>query len=112
MKRRTNGSARLRKAKLTRNVRWQNEGLTVGSFNCQGISLYKIKTILDTHTLDVLCVQETWLPKSEVKLDIPGYQVFEERRAKGIRGGIALLVRKGIKVVKYVGNEYAQGVGI
>jgi exonuclease III len=38
--------------------------------------------------------------------------VFEERRAKGIRGGIAILVRKGIKIVKYVGNEYAQGVCI
>jgi hypothetical protein len=38
--------------------------------------------------------------------------VYEERRAKGIRGGIALLVRKGVKVVKYVGNEYAQGVCI
>ena len=60
----------------------------------------------------MLCVQETWLPRSSVKLDIPGYQVYEERREKGIRGGIALLVRKGIKVTKYVGNEYAQGVGI
>jgi hypothetical protein len=47
-----------------------------------------------------------------VKLDIPGYQVFEERRAKGRRGGIALLVKLGLKVLKYVGNEYAQGVGI
>jgi exonuclease III len=60
----------------------------------------------------VLCIQETWLQRSSVKLDIPGYQVYEERRAKGIRGGIALLVRKGIKVIKYVGNEYAQGVEI
>jgi hypothetical protein len=57
-------------------------------------------------------VQETWLQKSIVKLDIPGYKVYEERRAKGIRGGIAILVRKGIKIVKYMGNEYAQGVGI
>jgi exonuclease III len=112
VKKRTNGSARLRKAKLARNVRWQNEGLTVGSFNCQGISLYKIKTILDTHTLDVLCVQETWLPKSEVKLDIPGYQVYEERRDKDRRGGIAVIIRKGVKIRRLVGNEYAQGVGI
>jgi hypothetical protein len=47
-----------------------------------------------------------------VKLDIPGYQVYEERREKGRRGGIALLVKQGLKVLKYVGNEYAQGVGI
>ncbi len=93
--------------KLSRNVRWQKEGLTVGSLNCQGISLFKIKTILDTHTLDVLCVQETWLQKSEVKLDIPGYQVFEERRDKDRRGGIAVIIKKCVKIRRYVGNEYA-----
>jgi hypothetical protein len=47
-----------------------------------------------------------------VKLDIPGYQVHEERRAKGKRGGIAIIVRRGIKILKYTGNEYAQSVGI
>jgi hypothetical protein len=47
-----------------------------------------------------------------VKLDIPGYQVHEERRAKGKRGGIAILVKRGIKILKYNGNEYAQSVGI
>ena len=76
------------------------------------MSLFKLQMILESHKTDVLCVQETWLQKSTVTLDIPGYQVYEERRGKGIRGGIAILVRKGVKVVKYVGNEYAQGVGI
>jgi exonuclease III len=50
------------------------------------------------------------MTQSTVKLDIPGYQVYEERRAKGNRGGIAIIIRKGIKVLKYIGNEYAQGV--
>jgi exonuclease III len=68
--------------------------------------------ILGTHTLDVLCLQETWLMKSSVQLDIPGYQVFEQRRESGKRGGIAILVRNGIKVTRNVGNEYAQGVCI
>jgi len=84
------------RAKRERNIRWQANGLAVGSFNCQGISLFKIKTILDMHTLDVLCIQETWLPKSTVKFDIPGYQTYEERRDGDRRGGIAMLVRKGI----------------
>ncbi len=100
MKKRTNGSARLRKAKLDRNTRWQTEGLTIGSLNCAGASLFKLKMILDTHTLDILCLQETWLPKSSVKLDIPGYLVYEERRAKDRRGGIAIIIRKGIKIKK------------
>jgi exonuclease III len=84
----------------------------VGSFNCAGASLFKIKMILDTHIVDVLCVQETWLQQSSVKLDIPGYLVYEERRATDRRGGIAMLVKQGIKVLKYTGNEYAQGMGI
>jgi exonuclease III len=79
----------------------------VGSFNCQGISLGKIQNILDMHTLDVLCIQETWLPKSTVKLDIPGYLTYEERRNEDKRGGIAVLIRKGIKILRYAGNEYA-----
>jgi exonuclease III len=82
----------------------------VGNINIAGISLFKLYMILQTHTLDVLCVQETWLKPSTVKLDIPGYQVFEQRRDKGNRGGIAIIVKKGIKIVKYMGNEYAQGI--
>ncbi len=62
--------------------------------------------------MDVLCVQETWLPKATVKLDIPGYLVFEERRATDRIGGIAVIIKKGVKVRRYEGNEYAQGVGI
>jgi exonuclease III len=68
--------------------------------------------ILESNNIDLLCVQETWLQNSTVTLDIPGYQVHEERRAKGKRGGIAIIVRKGIKILKYMGNEYAQSVGI
>jgi exonuclease III len=68
--------------------------------------------ILGTHTLDVLCLQETWLMKSSVQLDIPGYQVFEQRRESGKRGGIAILVKNGIQVTRTIGNEYAQGVCI
>ncbi len=82
----------------------------MGNINIAGISLFKLYMILHTHTLDVLCVQETWLNPSTVKLDIPGYQVYEQRRDKGNRGGIAIIVKKGIKIVKYMGNEYAQGI--
>ena len=67
---------------------------------------------MEMHTLDILCIQETWLPTSSVKLDIPGYLVYEERRANDRRGGIAILVKKGMKLRKYVVNEYAQGLGV
>ena len=53
-------------------------GLNIGSINIAGVSLFKLKMILDTYTIDVLCIQDTWLKSSTVKLDIPGYQVYEE----------------------------------
>jgi exonuclease III len=87
-------------------------GINVGNVNIAGVSLYKLYMLLETHTLDILCLQETWMSQSTVKLDIPGYQVYEERRAKGGRGGIAMIIRKGIKVIQYIGNEYAQGICI
>jgi exonuclease III len=68
----------------------------VGSINIAGLSLFKLYMILKTHTIDILCVQETWLKPSTEKIDIPGYQFFEERRHKGNRGGIGIIVRKGI----------------
>jgi exonuclease III len=58
----------------------------------------------------VLCLQETWLTQSATTLDIPGYQVFEQRRSTGKRGGIAIIVRNGIQVIRHVGNEFSQGV--
>ena len=39
--------------------------------------------------------------------DIPGYNVFEQRRAKGKRGGFATLVKKGLNVTRVVANDYA-----
>ena len=97
---------------MERNTRWQMEGLTIGSLNCAGASYFKLKTILDTHTLDVLYIQETWLPQSSVKIDITVYLIYEELRAKNSRGGIAIIIKKGLKIRRYKGNEYAQGVGI
>ena len=50
--------------------------------------------------------ESTFLPP------IPGYETFEYRRGHSNRGGIAMFIRKGIKVIKTVGNEYAQGACI
>jgi exonuclease III len=80
-------------------TRWENTGLNVGSINIAGLSLLKVYMLTELHLLDVLCIQETWLTASTTKLAIPGYQVFEERRKSGRRGGIAILIRKGIKVL-------------
>jgi exonuclease III len=84
--------------------RWESTGLMVGSINIRGASLFKLFLILEQHTLDVLCIQETWLAQSTVQLQVPGFVVYEERRTastnKRARGGMAMLVRKGIKVAR------------
>ncbi len=74
--------------------------------------MFKLFLLLEMHAIDILCVQETWLPPSNVSLQVPGYNVYEQRRASGTRGGIATLVRKGVKVIKACGNEFAQAVQI
>jgi hypothetical protein len=38
--------------------------------------------------------------------------VYEQRRSTGNRGGVAMILKKGIKILKYIGNEYAQGICI
>jgi hypothetical protein len=48
-------------------------GLNVGNLNIAGVSMFKLFMILETHTIDVLCLQETWLATSNVQLNIPGY---------------------------------------
>jgi hypothetical protein len=72
-RKRNNGSARVKQAKNTRLNRWMKSGINVGSLNIAGISMYKVLMILETHTFDVLCLQETWLTPSTVQLNIPGY---------------------------------------
>ena len=107
---RTNGSARRRKKQKEKINRWTNQGLALGSINIAGMSLFKLFLLLEEHQLDILCIQETWLPPSTCLPTIPGYVLYEQRRVNGTRGGIAMLVRKGIKVIQVTGNEYAQGV--
>jgi hypothetical protein len=53
---RTNGSARLRKTKTDRIQRWAAQGITVGSINVAGVSLFKLHMILETNAIDILCM--------------------------------------------------------
>ena len=91
--------------------RWANQGIKVGSINIAGLSYFKLFLLLEVHNFDVLCLQETWLVGEHIEpFDIPGYSIYEQRREKGTRGGIAILVRKAFPIHSYKGNEYAQQV--
>ncbi len=72
-KRCTNGSKRARKAKKERMSRWGECGLSVGSVNMAGFSLFKLFLLLEQYALDVLCVQEMWLPPSAIAPSIPNF---------------------------------------
>ena len=68
--------------------------------------------LLELSDADMLCLQETWLPKGGCAPDIPGYVVHDQRRTKGKRGGFAMLVRKGLQCTRTLCNDYAQLVDI
>ena len=103
---RTNGSRRARDAKGKWGSRWQEQGLAIGSVNARGLSDYKLFLLLERYDLDVVCIQETWLTHAAQVPNIPGYKIVEQRRGKGRRGGIAVLVRRHLKIVGHVGNEF------
>ena len=64
---------------------------------------------LFAHYFDVLCLQETFLTGWHGdKYEIPGFKLLEQRRERGTRGGIAILVRSSLPVLAQKGNEYAQ----
>ena len=103
--RRSNGSKRSRAKRKANRNRWAESGIAVGSVNIAGVSYFKVLLLLDLHALDVLCLQETWLVgQNKQELDIPGYTTLEQRREKGKRGGIAILVRNSLKVLQHTGN--------
>jgi exonuclease III len=56
--------------------------------------------------VDILCVQETWLAPTALPPTVAGYNITEERRNKGNRGGIAIYTKKQIAIEQALGNEY------
>jgi exonuclease III len=50
--------------------------------------------ILAQIEVDILCVQETWIAPAAIAPQITGYNLVEERRTKGTRGGIAMYIKK------------------
>lgn len=87
--------------------KWAQAGITVGNVNLGGYSDFKIFLLMEYMQVDVLCMQETWLSPEASTIYIPGYTCYEQRRNNSKRGGIAILVKKGLKVENVVGNEYA-----
>lgn len=72
--------------------------------------MYKLFLVLEQHKVDVLCLQETWLTQTAITPSIGGYTLLEHRRPARARGGMAIYVRKGLRVITSKSNEFAMWV--
>jgi exonuclease III len=57
--------------------------------------------------MDIICLQETWLASDTITPTVEGYQLLEQRRQKGTRGGIATYIKNNLNIEQTTGNEYA-----
>lgn len=68
--------------------------------------------MLERFAPDIICLQETWLVGEFAAPWVAGFTWYEHRRTKGKRGGIAILVRKGINILSNRSSEFAQVLSI
>ena len=69
-------------------------GIKIGSLNIQGLNYFKLYLLLQQQDLDIICIQETWLSGETMTPHLEGYNLLEQRRQKGTRGGIATYIKK------------------
>ena len=76
-------------------------------WNCQGLrpKRKELQNYLLENQIDILALNETFLkPKS--KFHLPGYDIYKNDRLVGTKGGVAILVKKGIIVNQEWKNEH------
>ena len=67
--------------------------------NCQGLrpERKELQNYLLENQIDILALNETLL-KPKFKFHLPGYDIYKNDRPVGTKGGIAILMKKGIIV--------------
>ena len=68
-------------------------------WNCQGLrpKRKELQNYLLENQIDILALNETFL-KPKFKFHLPGYEIYKKDRLVGTKGGVAILVKKGIIV--------------
>ena len=68
-------------------------------WNCQALSSKRkeLQNYLPENQIDILALNETFL-KPKIKFRLPGYDIYKNDRLVGTKGGVAILVKKGIIV--------------
>ena len=76
-------------------------------WNCQGLrpKRKELQNYLLENQIDILAPNETFL-KPKFKFHLPGYDIYKNDRLIGTKGGVAILVKKGIIVNQDWKNEH------
>ena len=74
-------------------------------WNCQGLRLKRKELQNRLLEIDILALNETFL-KLKFKFHLPGYDIYKNDRLVGTKGGIAIMVKKGIIVNQEWKNEH------
>ena len=76
-------------------------------WNCQGLrpKRKELQNYLLENQIDILALNETFL-KPKFKFHLPGYDIYKNDRLVGTKGGVAILVKKGIIVNQDWKNEH------
>ena len=76
-------------------------------WNCQGLrpKRKELQNYLLENQIDILALNETFL-EPKFKFHLPGYDIYKNDRLVGTKGGVAILVKKGIIVNQEWKNEH------
>ena len=68
-------------------------------WNCQGLrpKRKELQNYLLENHIDILALNETFL-SAKIKFHVPGYDIHKNDRLVSTKGGVAILVKKGIIV--------------
>ena len=75
--------------------------------NCKGLRQKRKKqqNYLLENQIDILALNETFL-EPKFKFHLPGYDIYKNDRLVGTKGGVAILVKKGIIVNQESKNDH------
>ena len=84
------------------------------SYNCRSIrnKVHEVMSMIDDHSVHLAAIQETWLRESDLKIlnDIEEYgytiESYRKPRKTELGGGVALIYKKGLKLMKVKGLSY------
>ena len=82
-------------------------GMNIVFWNCQGLrpKQKEVQNYLLENQIDILALNETYL-KPTHQFHLSGYDIYKNDRLVGIKGGVAILVKKGIIVNREWKNEH------